>query len=750
MPAGQRRIVFASFALVVIAAAALRLYDLGNHPPGLFCDEAASGYNSFAIAEAGIAEDHQPWPLFFWSFAAYKYPTYIYPGALAVKVLGLNELSTRLPAALYGTATVATIFFAGWALSGPWVGLAAAVFLAFMPWHIQFSRIAFSLVSFGFFASLTILFLLLYTRGRKTLPLAAATSALCLYSYAVSAVFIPLLIAGFALLYVPELARRWMQTLLAAAIGIAVAYPFVDFYQNTPRAWRYGQNISWVKLDVPSEGSLKERARAVIAQARKQLPRFKQHYWRHLSDGFLFVRGDPIKRHSVRGHGELLPLWISLDRPIELPYFGVITTKDNRISGAKVLIVLGALICLLRPSRRGKLILLWLVLFPVGAAMIRELPSASRSFVGTGAFALLAATGLVEPLRLLGWLTRQSRVGTIMQVALVAAFAALSFVPAVRNYLHLYFVEYPKYVAAGSGGFQYGYGPAIRYMESRRDDYELMMISTSDTNQPPIFARFYRQLDPHKGRSRYDLGYFVADPAHFGAYEIKDKILYALRRRDLHYFDDYEIKKEIIAPGGQETFLVTEIRSRKRFLDAWLTLGPFDNKDNSGIEKSFIDVNRLSMEPIVNVDGESVTWRQIRAPFIRTNLNGAYGRTEKIAHRNPEWMCAYALTTIVSDRALDANLEINGTDRVRIWLNGEELTSEPLGLRDEPKRLALAIRAGDNPLLILSCEDIGRWHFETRITDDEGKDVASVEVAARLPGNAGATANHSPSASQTQ
>ena len=732
-PAHQRRLIYAAFAIVLIAASYLRFHNLGSHPPGLFCDEAASGYNAFAIAEAGISEEQEPWPILFWSFAAYKYPTYIYPAALGVKLFGLDEFTTRLPAAIYGTLSVATIFLIGWLCAGPWVGLFAAIFLTFMPWHVQFSRIAFSLISFGFLSSLTILLLLLYTRGWRTLPAAAATAALCLYSYAVSAVFIPLFLTGFALLYFPELLRRWKQSLLAIVVGLACAYPIVDFYQSTPRAWKYGSRISWVDLSIPKEGTLAERATTLATKIREQAPRFAKHYSWHFSDDFLFLKGDPIVRHSVRNHGELLPLWIDIDRPITLPFFGTVTNREDQLPFAKVLLLLGVAVCLLRPDRRSKLILVWLAAFPVGASMIRELPSASRSFVGTGVFALLAAIALGSVLKAIHSVVRHQSAAWVTQIATVTAFAALLFIPGARKYLHEYFVEYPKYAAPGPGGFQFGYGPAIQYMESVRDQYDLLMISTSSTNQPPIFPRFYNQIDPHKGRSREDLGYFVADPAHYIAYDIDQRILFALRRQDLSYFTDYEIKKRIVAPGGQETFLVTEVRARKQYLNKWLTLGPFDNSDLKGIEKDFIPVEALSTDRIVNSDGEKVTWREIRQIFVRTNLNDFYAWTSDKKRRKPERICAYAMTTLTTNRTRDTFLEIDGSDIVRIWLNNEEITDKPLPLKPEPQRLEIKVRKGDNPLVIFSCEDIGSWLFQARIVDKDGNDVEDIETSARLP-----------------
>jgi transaldolase len=42
---------------VVILAAVLRIHQLKDLPAGFFCDEAAEGYNAYAIAKAGMDVD---------------------------------------------------------------------------------------------------------------------------------------------------------------------------------------------------------------------------------------------------------------------------------------------------------------------------------------------------------------------------------------------------------------------------------------------------------------------------------------------------------------------------------------------------------------------------------------------------------------------------------------------------------------------------------------------------------------------
>ena len=96
---------------------------------------------------------------------------------------------------------------------------------------------------------------------------------------------------------------------------------------------------------------------------------FAENYAEFFSPEFLFrASNDRIIRHRVGDHGELYPFMAPL-------------------------LVLGVLAAMLRRDRALRLPLLWLALYPVAAALMNEIPSASRGFIGAPAFCLVAAIG---------------------------------------------------------------------------------------------------------------------------------------------------------------------------------------------------------------------------------------------------------------------------------------------------------------------------------------------------------------------
>lgn len=83
---------------IVICAFLVRIYSLNNNPAGLFCDEAAIGFNAYSVLTTG-RDEHGAWfPFFFQSFGTYRTPVPIYSNVPFILIFGLNEFSVRLSA----------------------------------------------------------------------------------------------------------------------------------------------------------------------------------------------------------------------------------------------------------------------------------------------------------------------------------------------------------------------------------------------------------------------------------------------------------------------------------------------------------------------------------------------------------------------------------------------------------------------------------------------------------------------------
>ncbi|OGV92146.1 hypothetical protein A3B57_01065 [Microgenomates group bacterium RIFCSPLOWO2_01_FULL_47_10] len=130
--------------LLIIIGICFRLALFGRIPVSLNRDEAALGYNAFAIATAGIDEWGVSYPLLFKSFGDFKLPGYIYSLVPLVKIFDPSEWVVRLPSLLAGIGLIYLTYLVVVKIgSTREIALFSAAIVAVSPWTIFYSRVAF-------------------------------------------------------------------------------------------------------------------------------------------------------------------------------------------------------------------------------------------------------------------------------------------------------------------------------------------------------------------------------------------------------------------------------------------------------------------------------------------------------------------------------------------------------------------------------------------------------------------------------
>lgn len=205
---------------MIAAGAVLRLVDLGNL--AFRWDEDLSSLAAKAISERGIPE--LPSGMVYLRSLAFLYVL-----AASGEIFGFSETALRLPAALFGIATIPLAFAFGKRLFGTGVGLMVAALVAFSVWDIEFSRYARMYAPFEFFYLLTLLCIWRYRVVERSLPggllcvgLALITVSLHALGYTLAlALLVPLLFDGRSALRRP---RRLLFP--AAAFSVVAAFFF--------------------------------------------------------------------------------------------------------------------------------------------------------------------------------------------------------------------------------------------------------------------------------------------------------------------------------------------------------------------------------------------------------------------------------------------------------------------------------------------------------------------------------------------
>ena len=689
---GTRLWFWVGLVVVAVCAAVIRIVGLRDLPPGLFCDEAGLGYNAWSLLHTGRDETGAVWPLYVWSFGvSYKNPIFIYSAMLPVGLFGLDEFSVRLTSALFGVLTVVGIGLLGRRAFGVAGGLIAALLLAVVPWHVHFSRIAFELITFPALFVLAFAALAAGVHGRPRWLLAAGPLfSLCLYAYGPAKLFVPAFLVGALLVYARRLWAVRGTVAMAVVLMVLTAMPVAVFdYTHRDRSNQYFSRTTTLN---PHQ-SVEENTRRVVDQ-----------YQRFFSRAFLFDSGDPLTRHAVPGFGELY--WTFLP-----------------------LLALGLLWCLWPHRPEGKLFLWWLVLYPIAPALMNEAPSASRGFIGVAGFCLVAAAGATLVLdglrRLLPWPTVARLAQAVAVLALLAGLGVEG-----RRYWTAYTTTYP---AQAADDFQYGYREAIAFMEGRRKDYDLLLLTATRVNMPQVFASFYNAERPGGIPQGREGGYLILDPAEYDRYAMNQRILAALREDDVRLFDDYTELHRVVQPSGKVEYVIAEVRGRKRFLREWLLLGPFDNRGDVGVGRAYVTPGDAQPRAVEGLWGP-VYWRRVLPQFVRVDLNSAFRRAADTAGKPLEWLCGYATTRLDVPSPRHAFLEIGAASQpVQAWVNGHPLTERMVTVAPVPQRWPIQLQMGANQVLLKVCKQTGDWYFTARVTDAQGRDLPDVAVVPALP-----------------
>ena len=154
---------------VLLFAAGVRLYKLGEYPQRFNQDEMVMGYDAWSLWQTGRDHHGDLLPINFRAFNDFVPPVNTYITAPFVGIFGLDEATTRLPMALMGIGAVFLVALLGRRWFGATAGLLAALFLAIDPWQVNYSRIAFPTSSITFFIAAA---LYTFTRATSSLKLA--------------------------------------------------------------------------------------------------------------------------------------------------------------------------------------------------------------------------------------------------------------------------------------------------------------------------------------------------------------------------------------------------------------------------------------------------------------------------------------------------------------------------------------------------------------------------------------------------
>ncbi len=461
--------------IIVALAAILRLPGLDRVPPLLNQDEASRGYDAWCLLETGADRHGEHLPFFLESFGpgdnTAALSTYLTLPFIAC--LGPTPTALRLPDALLAVATVVLLYL--WLRR--WIGetpaLIAAAVLAIDPWHIALTRTAHESGFTPFF----LVYAMLATHRAGLLPdksphrrsfprtwafAAGFLFALHAWAYPATRVFTPLFGLAIAIIYsrvyfgAPR-PHPGSGTILAAVAGLIIGA--IPLWQTA--------------LHHPERLASRARATLLIQPDRPvpdMLREFAVHYAANLDPRYAFLQADEMSGASIPHVGLhlilLAPLW---------------------------LIGLTSILATLRRDPKSRLLMAWLLLYPIPAAICSDWnPHPLRTVAGILLFPIIIAIGAQW---LIARLARRSQ-KTRRSLAVVAGLALM------LNLSHFANAYYLRFTPLAEDAYQTNLIRAIDFAATCKEGVDFILV-TNEANQPYIYALLAEPITPDElARSR--------------------------------------------------------------------------------------------------------------------------------------------------------------------------------------------------------------------------------------------------------
>lgn len=538
-------------AVILFIAAVLRLVNLGSYP-ALNADEASIGYNAFSLLLTGKDEHGNPWPLHFQSFNDYKPGLYFYLAMPFIYIFGLNEVSVRLPNALFAIISVIFVYL----LSGEvfvshskrsYIQLLSAFVLAISPWHIHFSRGAWEVNVATSFILAGVVFFLKFTRNKSIWALIASGVffVLSLYTYHAARVVLPLLLVGVGIIYRRILISDSKKLLIAFLICSVFILPLLNELKNGSVFSR----VSGVGLfsDIgPFARTNEQRGEHKDYQAlwptllhNKVVNyglAFLANWGKHFHGEFLFLSGDIIQRNRVPETGQMY-------------IFDIVT------------LAIGMVWILRRLNKGLKLVLWWLIVSPFAAAFTFQSPHALRAQNMVIPLSIVSGLGLFLILENSSKLAR----GSFLLRSIFVGIVFLVIGWGLARYQHMYWIHMAKEYKYSS---QYGVKELVNYVRNDENKYRGILV-TSRYDQPYILFLFYLGYPPDMFQYNHTLTprdkYGFSTVEKFDKYEFRSIDFDKERPRTSGYLiagtpeeipDEANIVKRIYGSNGLEYFEV--------------------------------------------------------------------------------------------------------------------------------------------------------------------------------------------------
>lgn len=507
----KKNIVYLSLLAVVATGFLLRIVYLDKFPPAVSWDEISHGYNAYSILETGRDEWGKFFPLSnFRAYGDYPLALNLYLTIPFIALLGLSELSIRLPHVLLGTLTIVASYFVAYGLTkSKKISLLTSLLVAIEPWHFFFSRFVAQSNLSVFFLTASVAAFLNKERNKYLLPLSVILLGLTLYSYHTTRIFSPLVLLSAIFVFRKDLGGLFGFTLWIKRSTLFFCLIFflpLAYILANPESRARSGEVFLINEGAINQIIEKRQTSSYPDVVNKLLYNRPVYFFTeaaknhvgYFSPRFLFFNGGTHYQFSVPGKG-LLYL-------VNLPffYFGIYLAFKK----------------VFQKNKNYQFILLWFFLAPIAGSITKENFAVMRATTMLPLPQFFSAMGLLSFFAFIEKKVKLRRLN--FKILFFSIYFVLLFLN-MRNYLTEYFGNYTK---SYSQDRQYGYRQVVDYAKKHYEEYDKIVV-TKKYGEPHEFFLFFWPWDPQKFKNdpnlvrfkqsdwywvdRFDKFYFVND-----------------------------------------------------------------------------------------------------------------------------------------------------------------------------------------------------------------------------------------------
>lgn len=407
--------------LILLLAAFLRFYRLGQMPYGITNDEAGYIYNSYSISKT-LKDVNGKFLPFSFNLEDPFSPVPIYLNAIFIKIFGLSIFAGRFLYATLGVGCVLLLFLLAEELfKSTKIALTSALVLAISPWHLHISRSAYEAgVALFFFLLAFLVFRKNVKKGNInwSLPL----FILAFYSYHATKIFFIFFVFVLAFTH-RSLFKRKKELAFFLAVAFLVIFSFLIIGKREGGMQRGGLFL-YNDMEAASEFVNLERRKSsapfIIRQVFNNKPLYflrvmREKYLNAYSLQFLFLYGETSGLAGIYGTFFRGVMYI-----IELP-----------------LLLLGLFTLVQKFKKERNILLLSLLIAPLATTFTTDASYVMRTVMMIPFLCLLVGLGIISFTQIIS-IARKKQ----MMVIFVGCYLFL-----VTSYLYQYHFRYSIYGA---------------------------------------------------------------------------------------------------------------------------------------------------------------------------------------------------------------------------------------------------------------------------------------------------------------